>query len=242
MNAKTPGSDFDVADFVGASGRGCSVARFRKGAVIYSQGTAANAVYYLKGGIVKISVTSPQGKEGVLAILEAGSFFGEGCLHGEKDRRATAVAMAESEILRVQKEDMLRLLDREPRFGEAFRNYLLLRSERVEEDLVDQLFNSSEQRLARALLLLAPVEKEGKPQPITPPFSHETLAEMIGTTRPRVSAFMTKFQKLGYISNKGGLRVHRSLFAVLSREGGQTPSSTGFGPERRAGSLPRTPS
>jgi CRP-like cAMP-binding protein len=176
-------------------------------------------VYYLKSGKIKIGVTSPQGKEAVVAILQSGSFFGEGCLLGQKDRAATAVAMVESEVLQVHKADMLRLLDTEPGFARFFRNHLLLRNQRAEEDLVDQLLNSSEKRLARALLLLANVQKDGRPQPILTKVSHETLAEMVGTTRPRVSHFMTKFRKLGFISRcNGSLQVHSSLLNVLLRD------------------------
>jgi CRP-like cAMP-binding protein len=217
MNARAPTNSFDVEAFLGLAGRGCTITRLRKGDVVYSQATVAKAIYYLKSGKIKIGVTSPQGKEAVLAMLEPGSFFGEGCLRGEEDRLAAAVAIVESEVLRVPKAEMLRLLDQDRSFAGFFMKHLLLRNQRIEEDLVDQLFNSSEKRLARALLILAKFDKEDRPQPITR-LSQETLAEMVGTTRPRVSHFMNKFRRLGYISYDGGLRVHRSLLTVLLQD------------------------
>jgi len=160
-------------------------------------------------------VTSKQGKEAVVAMLGPGEFFGEGCLIGQARRLATAKAMIESEVMRVSKSEMIRVLHEEPTFGELFMAHLLTRNSRVEEDLVDQLFNSSEQRLARTLLLLANFGKEGGPQPIAHRISQETLAEIIGTTRPRVSHFMNKFRKLGFITYNGHVQVHSSLLSVV---------------------------
>jgi CRP/FNR family cyclic AMP-dependent transcriptional regulator len=163
-------------------------------------------------------VSSEQGKEGVVEVMGPGEFFGEGCLIGQPLRLATAKAMTESQIVRVSKAEMLRVLHAEPSFADLFMTHLLTRNSRVEEDLVDQLFNSSEKRLARTLLLLANVGKDGGPQPITTPISQETLAEIIGTTRSRVSQFMNKFRKLGFIEYNGHLQIHSSLLSVLLRE------------------------
>ena len=163
-------------------------------------------------------VTSPQGKEAVAAVLDAGEFFGEGCLIGQPLRLATARAMVESEVMRIEKAEMVRVLHDEPSFGERFITHLLTRASRGEEDLADQLFNSSEKRLARTLLLLANFGKEGGPQPITMDISQETLAEIIGTTRSRVSQFMNKFRKLGFIEYNGHLQIHSSLLSILLRE------------------------
>jgi CRP/FNR family transcriptional regulator, cyclic AMP receptor protein len=207
-------SKWDVEQFLAARGRArtCLV----KGAVVYSQAAVANAVYYLKAGKIKLEVVSRSGKNAVVAVLEPDSFFGEGCLIGDEYRRAAAVAIVESEVMRVEKAAMLGLLRAEPDFAEFFWNRLLLRTRRIEEDLVDQLVNSTERRLARALLLLAHFDRDGQPQPISPRVSHETLAEMIGAARPRVSQFMHKFRKMGYISYENGLvRVQRSLLSVL---------------------------
>jgi len=186
--------------------------------IVFEQGDAADAVFYVQKGRIKITVRSPQGKEAVIALLGAGEFFGEGCLNGQGLRLATATAMVESEVTRVNKTEMIRVLHDEPAFGELFMAHLLTRNSRVEEDLVDQLFNSSEKRLARTLLLLANFGKEGGPQAITTPISQETLAEIIGTTRPRVSHFMNKFRKLGFISYNGHLEIHSSLLSVVLRD------------------------
>jgi CRP-like cAMP-binding protein len=206
---------FDPKAFLATVSRGRSAVHCAKGAVVYKQADVADAVYYLQGGKIKIVVASTQGKEAVIAILEPGAFFGEGCLIGQHVRLATAVAMADSEVMRIGKAEMLRVLHDESAFGELFMNHLLSRNSRVEADLVDQLFNSSEKRLARTLLLLANFGKEGGPQPITTPISQETLAEIIGTTRPRVSHFMNKFRTLGFISYNGHLQVHSSLLGVV---------------------------
>ncbi|MEI6201215.1 MAG: Crp/Fnr family transcriptional regulator [Enhydrobacter sp.] len=216
--AKKPKSAFDPKAFLATVSRGRTVATYRKGGVIYRQAAAADAVFYVQKGKIKITVRSQQGKEAVIALLGAGDFFGEGCLIGQPLRLATAAAMIESEVMRVGKAEMVRVLHDEPAFGELFMAHLLTRSSRVEEDLVDQLFNSSEKRLARTLLLLANFGKEGGPQPITTPISQETLAGIIGTTRPRVSHFMNKFRKLGFISYNGHLEVHSSLLSVVLRD------------------------
>jgi len=172
-------------------------------------------VFYIQGGTVKLTVLSEQGKEAVIAILEPGSFFGEACLAGQHVRVETATALEASSVVRITKEAMLHVLHEEPAFAELFMTYLLTHSIRVQADLVDQLFNSSEKRLARVLLLLAHFGKEGKPEPVIAKVSQETLAEMIGTTRSRVSFFMNKFRKLGFIDYNGGMHVHSSLLNVV---------------------------
>ena len=199
-NAALP---FDPADFLARVGGGRSIAKYRKNHTVFSQGDAADAVFYIRKGKVKITVLSEHGKEAVIAILGKDEFCGEGCLAGQTKRMSTAVAMNECEIMRLEKWAIVRTLHEEPSFSEMFVAHLLARTIRVEEDLVDQLFNSSEKRLARALLLLANFGKEGKPEPVIARVSQETLAEMIGTTRSRVSSFMNKFRKLGFISYNG---------------------------------------
>jgi len=206
---------FDPKTFLSTIGRGRSTAMIARNAIIYRQSAPADSVFYIQKGRIKIVVTSKQGKEAVVGVLGAGDFFGEGCMIGQPLRLATAKAMIESEVVRVAKTEMVRLLQAEPDFGEVFMKHLLMRNSRVEEDLVDQLFNSSEKRLARTLLLLANFGKDGGPQPITTPISQATLAEIIGTTRPRVSHFMNKFRKLGFIEYNGHLRIHSSLLSVL---------------------------
>jgi CRP/FNR family transcriptional regulator, cyclic AMP receptor protein len=213
--AKLTLSTFDSKVFLATINGGRTISNYSKGAIIFSQGDRADAVFYIRKGNVKITVTSEQGKEGVVAILEADEFLGEGCLIGQPLRLATATAMTESAVMRVEKAEMVRVLHEEPSFGEMFTAHLLTRKSRVEEDLVDQLFNSSEKRLARTLLLLANFGKEGRPEPITTKISQETLAEMIGTTRPRVNFFMNKFRKLGFIEYNGDLAVHSSLLSVV---------------------------
>jgi CRP-like cAMP-binding protein len=175
-------------------------------------------VFYIQKGQVKITVVSEQGKEAIVAVLGPDEFCGEGCLTGQPRRMATATAMTECEIMRLEKATIIRVLHEEPAFSEMFVSHLLERTIRVEADLVDQLFNSSEKRLARALLLLANFGKEGRPEPIVPKISQETLAEMIGTTRARVSFFMNKFRKLGLIDYNGHLEIHSSLLNVVLHE------------------------
>jgi CRP/FNR family transcriptional regulator, cyclic AMP receptor protein len=214
---KTPTRDsFDPQKFLAKVGAGKTVSKYRKDQLIFAQGEAADTVFYIQKGKVKVVVLSEQGKEAVVGILEAGQFFGEGCLNGHGLRIATTTAMEECLITTIAKAAMIAALHDEPKFSELFVAYLLTRNSRVEEDLIDQLFNSSEKRLARLLLLLANFGKEGNPTPINPDISQETLAEMIGTTRSRVSFFMNKFRKLGFISYNGKIEVHRSLLnAVL---------------------------
>lgn len=209
---------FDPKAFLATVSRGRTVAEHGRNGVIYRQSMPADAVFYVMRGRVKMVVTSKQGKEAVVGIMGPGEFFGEGCLIGQPLRLATAKAMVDCEVMRVGKTEMMRVLHEEPTFGELFMKHLLTRNSRVEEDLVDQLFNSSEKRLARTLLLLANFGKEGGPQPIATKISQETLAEIIGTTRPRVSHFMNKFRKLGFIAYNGHLQVHSSLLSVLLEE------------------------
>ena len=206
---------FDPSLFLAKSGSGRTIAKYRKDKAVFSQGDAADAVFYIKKGKICITVVSAQGKEAVVAALDSGAFCGEGCLTGQKFRLSTATTMEESEIMRLEKATMVSVLQEEPAFSEMFMAYLLSRTMRVEEDLVDQLFNSSEKRLARALLLMANFGKEGRPETMIAKVSQETLAEMIGTTRSRVSFFMNKFRKLGFISYNGRIEVHSSLLNVV---------------------------
>jgi CRP/FNR family transcriptional regulator, cyclic AMP receptor protein len=207
---------FDPKSFLAKVGEGRTISKYRKDQVVFSQGDLADAVFYIQKGRVKVTVVSDQGKEAVVALLGADEFCGEGCLAGQPRRIATVTAMTECTIMRLQKTSVIRVLHDEPRFSEIFISHLLVRNIRVEEDLVDQLFNSSEKRLARLLLLLANFGKEGRPEPIIAKISQETLAEMIGTTRSRVSFFMNKFRRLGFVDYNGsGLEVHSSLLNVV---------------------------
>jgi CRP/FNR family transcriptional regulator, cyclic AMP receptor protein len=206
---------FDPKVFLGKVGKGRTLVPYKKDQVVFSQGDAADSLYFVQKGKIKISVVSARGKEAVIAILGTGAFFGEGCLAGQQVRMATARAITECSVMRLEKSAVVRVLLEEPSFSEMFVHYLLARNIRIEEDLVDQLFNSSEKRLARTLLLLANFGKEGKPEAIIAPISQETLAEIIGTTRSRVSYFMNKFRKLGFIEYNGGLQVHTSLLNVV---------------------------
>ena len=206
---------FDPELVLSKVGKGKTTLLTAKKHSIFSQGDAAEAVFYIQTGKVKLTVVSQQGKEAVIAILEPGAFFGQSCLAGQTIRAATATAVEDSNILRINKDAMVRVLHEEPVFAELFMAYLLAHTIRVEEDLVDQLFNSSEKRLARVLLLLAHFGKEGKPETVITKISQETLAEMIGTTRSRVSYFMNKFRKLGFIDYNGELHVHSSLLNVV---------------------------
>jgi CRP-like cAMP-binding protein len=207
---------FDLDAYLKGVGEGQSVLKFKRNDTIFSQGDAAESLFYIRKGRVKIAVVSEHGKEAVVAIMEAGQFFGEGCLNGATARIGTAISLDESRIVAITKVAMRLALQSEPKLSEFFLDYMLVRNRRVEEDLIDQLFNSSERRLARLLLLLAHFGKDGNPQPIDVAISQETLAEMIGTTRSRVSFFMNKFRKLGFISYNGKIHVHSSLLnAVL---------------------------
>ena len=216
--ATKPKPVFDPRAFLAKSNGGRTIAKYGKGEVVFSQGGPADAVFYIQQGKVKITVVSERGKEAVVAVMGPDEFCGEGCLAGQPRRIATATAMTDCEIMRLEKATMLRVLREEPAFSEMFVSHLLTRTIRVEEDLVDQLFNSSEKRLARALLLLANFGKEGRPEPIIAPVSQETLAEMIGTTRSRVSFFMNKFRRLGFIDYNGHLEVHTSLLSLVLHE------------------------
>lgn len=206
---------FDPKDFLARVGGGRTIAKYKKNQTVFAQGEAADAVFYVQKGRVKITVVSEHGKEAVVGILGKDEFFGEGCLAGQSLRMATAKAMNDSEIMRLEKQAIVRTLHEESAFSELFVAHLLARTIRVEEDLVDQLFNSSEKRLARALLLLANFGKEGKPEPIIAKVSQATLAEMIGTTRSRVSFFMNRFRELGFINYNGTIEVHSSLLSVV---------------------------
>ena len=218
MAKKAKTAPFDPKVFLATVNGGRSISKYRMNQKVFSQGTPADAVFYIQKGKVKLTVISERGKEAVVAILGPDEFCGEGCLTGQPLRLATAVAMTECEIMRLEKATMVRVLHEEPAFSEMFVSHLLARTSRVEADLVDQLFNSSEKRLARALLLLANFGKDGRPEPIIAKVSQETLAEMIGTTRSRVSFFMNKFRKLGLIDYNGHIEVHTSLLNVVLHE------------------------
>jgi CRP/FNR family transcriptional regulator, cyclic AMP receptor protein len=209
---------FDPKAFLAKVGSGKTILKFGKNQHVFEQGDVADSIFYLQKGRLKVTVVSEQGKEAVVGILEPGQFFGEGCLNGHPLRIATTTAMEESVTTSITKAAMISTLRTEPKFSELFMAYLLTRNSRIEEDLIDQLFNSSEKRLARLLLLLAHFGEEGRPQPILLDISQETLAEMIGTTRSRVSAFMNKFRKLGLISYNGKIEVHNSLLNAVLRE------------------------
>jgi CRP-like cAMP-binding protein len=206
---------FDPKVFLTKANGDRTNSQYQKGEKVFTQGEVADCVFYIQEGRVNISVLSEQRKEAIVAILGPGDFCGEGCLAGQTRRMATAAAMTECIIVRLEKTAIVRVLHDQPAFSDLFISYLLARCVRIEEDLVDQLFNSSEKRLARLLLLLANFGKEGKPEPIIAKINQETLAEMIGTTRSRVSVFMNKFRKLGYIDYNGQLEVHSSLLNVL---------------------------
>jgi len=205
----------DPKALLAAVGAGKTARDYQKNQTIFAQGDRAEMVFFVERGKVKLTVLSRQGKQAVIAILGPGNFFGEGCLAGQPLRMSTATAMTDSAIVSVPKPAMIRALHEDAGFSETFTAYLLSRNIRFEEDLVDQLFNSSEKRLARILLLLANFGKEGRPEPVVPKVSQETLAEMVGTTRSRVSFFMNKFRKLGFIEYNGGLEVHSSLLHVV---------------------------
>lgn len=207
---------FDPKVFLAKVGEGKAILTFDRNEIVFAQGDVADTVFYIQKGRIKVFVVSEQGKEAVVGILEPGQFFGEGCLNGHPMRISTTTAMEKCLITSITKQAMLAALRDEPQFAELFMAYLLSRNSRIEEDLIDQLFNSSEKRLARLLLLLANFGKEGTPQPIATHISQETLAEMVGTTRSRVSFFMNKFRKLGFITYNGTIEVHSSLLnAVL---------------------------
>jgi CRP/FNR family cyclic AMP-dependent transcriptional regulator len=209
---------FDPKVFLAKVNGGLGIRNYRKDQIVYRQGDLADSVFYIQSGKVKKTVVSEQGKEAVIAILDTEDFFGEGCLTGELLRLATVATLTNCVITRISKADITHVIHEEPAFAELFIAHLLARNSRVEEDLVDQLFNSSEKRLARTLLLLANFGKEGRPEPIIARVSQETLAEMIGTTRSRVSFFMNKFRKLGLIDYNGSIEIHSSLLNVVLRD------------------------
>ncbi len=209
---------FDPDLFLAQIGKGRSSQNYRSGETVFSQGDSADAVFYIQKGKVKVTVLSEQGKEAVVALLSAGEFFGEGCLIKQPRRLSTATAIVDSVIVRLEKPTITRLIHEETAFSEMFIAHLLHRALRSEADLVDQLFNSSEKRLARLLLLLANFGKEGAPEPVLAKISQQTLADMIGTTRSRVSFFMNKFRKLGYIDYNGRIEVHKSLLNAVLQE------------------------
>jgi CRP-like cAMP-binding protein len=214
MKQRIPGP-FDSKTFLAAVGDGRSIQKYRKERVVYAQGDAADSVFYVQRGKIKIGIVSASGKEAVLAICGEGYFFGEGCLAGQPLRMATAAAMTDCTVVQVSKAVMTRVLREEPAFSETFIAHLLTRNIRIEEDLVDHLFNSSEKRLARILLLLANFGKDVQPEEVIPTISQQTLAEMVGTTRSRVSFFLNKFRKLGFIEYNGGMHVHPSLLNIV---------------------------
>ena len=215
INSGTP---FDPVVFLETVAKGRVVASYAKKQIIFSQGDAANSVFYIKKGKIKVTVVSKGGKEAVVAILGQDEFLGEGCLVGQQRRLGTAMAMTDCVTMKVEKAEIQRVLHDETAFAQMFISHILARNARVEEDLVDQLFNSTEKRLARILLLLANFGKEGRPEPIIAKISQQTLAEMIGTTRSRVSHFMNHFRRLGFIDYNGHLEVHSSLLSVVLNE------------------------
>ena len=223
---------FDVTEFLASAGDGRSVSNYAKNQPVFSQGDHADSVFFIQQGEVKVTVVSEHGKEAVIAILGKNEFVGEGVLAGQTRRMATATAMTDCQIMRIEKAGLVRVLHEQPAFSEMFVDHLVARTIRVEEDLVDQLFNSSEKRLARALLLLANFGKEGRPEAIITKVSQETLADMIGTTRSRVSFFMNKFRKLGFISYNGSIEVHSSLLSVVLHDQPQIRKRTR--PSRKA--------
>ena len=215
MQASRASPAFDVQLFLDSAGVGRRVATFREKETVFSQGDLAKDVMYIRDGGVKLTVVNTNGKEAVVAILGPGDFCGESCLAGQPIRMATATAIVPLNVLAIDNKEMLRLLHSESAFFDRFITYMLQRKARIEEDLIDQLFNSSEKRLARALLLLARCGKQGQPQRVVLTISQETLAEMVGTTRPRINFFMNKFKKLGYIQYDGGLQVNASLLNIF---------------------------
>jgi CRP-like cAMP-binding protein len=209
---------FDAQAFLDSAGVARKVTEFKRAEVVYAQGDAAKSVMHLQSGGVKLTVVSEVGKEAVVAILGPGDFFGEGCLAGQPVRMGTATAITPSTVLLIEKNEMFRVLHEEHGLSDRFIKFMLARNIRIEEDLIDQLFNSSEKRLARTLLLLARYGKEDQPHGVLPKMSQETLAEMIGTTRSRVNFFMNKFRKLGFIKYNGGLQINTSLLSVVLHE------------------------
>ena len=217
MQPKAKGA-FNAQAFLNSAGIGREIVSYRRGEVIFSQGDASETILYIQVGGVKLSVLSKTGREAITAMLGPGDFFGEGCLAGQPARLGTATALTGSTILRMDKSQMVRLLHEQHTLSDRFIAHMLARNIRIEEDLVDQLFNSSERRLARVLLLLAGYGKQDKPMPAIPTISQQTLAEMVGTTRSRVNFFMNKFKRLGFIEYTDGLKVNNSLLTVVLRD------------------------
>jgi CRP/FNR family transcriptional regulator, cyclic AMP receptor protein len=215
MKRTRKSSRFDLGRYLGSSGPDRAILEFLQGQAIFSQDNPAEAVYYIRQGAVKLTTVSKNGKEAVIALLNVGDFFGEGCLTGQTKRMATATAIHPTSVLMIQKREMVRMLHEEHGFSDRFISHMLKRNVRIEEDLVDQLFNSTEKRLARALLILASYGKEGRPEKIIPKISQETLAGIVGTNRGRVNIFMNKFRRLGFIKYNGGLYVNSSLLNVV---------------------------
>jgi CRP-like cAMP-binding protein len=218
MKRATKKLAFDPKAFLVKVNGGRTQAEYRKNQVVFRQGDPADSVFYIQKGKAKVTAVSKQGKEAVIAVLGPGDFFGEGCLAGQAQRLATVATLTEFSVTRITKAEIVAVIHKEPAFAELFISHLLARNSRIEEDLVDQLFNSSEKRLARTLLLLANFGKEGEPEPVLAKISQETLAEIIGTTRSRVSFFMNKFRRLGLIDYNGRIEVHRSLLNVVLHE------------------------
>ncbi|PWJ86428.1 Crp/Fnr family transcriptional regulator [Pseudaminobacter salicylatoxidans] len=213
---------FDPRSFLARVAEGRMVVRYHKGQAIFSQGDPADSIFYIEEGQAKVAVVSEQGKEAVVAILGAGEFFGEACLAGQHQRMETVTALQDTAVLRLERSAIIRLIHNDPAFSEMFIAHLVERTIRVEADLIDHIFNSSEKRLARLLLLLAHFGKDDSAEPIIARISQETLAEMVGTTRSRVSFFMNKFRRLGFIEYNGSIRVHSSLLNVVLHEGDKT--------------------
>ncbi len=218
MNQTTKTPPFDPKDFLSKANGGRRLSNYAIEHTIYRQGDPAVSIFYIAAGNVKLTVTSEDGRDAVLAILKSDDFFGERCADGETVRLSTAIALTECTIMEIAKAEFTRIVHNEPAFAEFFISHLLIRSGRIQADLVDQLFNSSEKRLARALLILANFGKEGEPEPVLPNIKQDTLAEMIGTTRSRVSFFMNKFRRLGLIDYNGRIEVHRSLLNLVLHE------------------------
>jgi CRP-like cAMP-binding protein len=206
---------FDLKAFLTQAGSGRTSTQYRAGVSIFAQGDTADAIFYVQEGKVKINVVSKQGKEAVIALLKDGDFFGEGCLAGQQVRMAAAAAISDCSVMKINKAVVQKMLHEEPTFADLFLSHLLTRNIKFEEDLVDQLFNSSEKRLARVLLILANFGTEGVPQTLIPKISQETLAGIVGTTRSRINFFMNRFRKLGFIEYNGGLKIHSSLINVV---------------------------
>jgi len=219
LKSRNPPRVFDTTSFLSNAGIGRSLHEFKARQTIFAQGQRANTVFYIRAGTVRLSVLSAHGKVATISLLGGGDFVGEGCIAAEQPvRMATATAATECSVLRIEKSELLRTLHEEPRFADMFLKYVVSRHNRTQSDLVDQLFNSTEKRLARTLLQLAHVGKEGRSEALLPGITQKTLAEMVGTTRSHVNVFLNRFKKLGFIDSDGGLKVHSSLLSVVLHE------------------------